>query len=171
MSFAISQFVDQNTAAERARLLIGCYRRDDVADPEVFARSIVAVLMRYPSEVVLQVTEPATGLPSKLKWLPTIAEIVEACESAMAPILRRRERERLDEERRRALAGPTQPKPTKGELAAKYPFLFRHKDAPASQRARSFRPLAEIAAEVGVTQEEIDALPNAPARCDGAWQR
>jgi hypothetical protein len=168
MSFAISQLVDQNIAAERARLLIGCYRRDDVADPEVFGRAIVAVLMRYPPEVVLRVTEPATGLPSKLKWLPTIAEIVEACNTAMEPIVRRRERERLDEERRRTLPGPTQPKPTKEELAAKYPWLFSHKDTPTGQRARGVRPLAEIAAEVGVTQEQIDALPNAPARSFGA---
>jgi hypothetical protein len=164
MSSAISQFVDQNTAAERARLLIGCYRRDDVADPEVFGRAIVAVLMRYPPEVVLQVTEPATGLPSKLKWLPTIAELVEACDTAMEPILRRRERERLAEERRRALPAPTQPKPTREELAAKYPWLFRHKDTETGQRAQGFRPLAELAAEYGVTQEQIDALPNAPAR-------
>jgi hypothetical protein len=164
MSFAASQTTDLTLATERARLLVGCYRKDDAGDPEVFARAVVAVLMRYPPDVVGQVTEPATGLPSRLKWLPSIAEIVEACDVAMAPILRRRERERLEEERRRALPGPTQPKPTKEELAAKYPWLFPNKDAPPGQRARGFRPLAEIAAEAGLTQEQIDALPNAPGR-------
>jgi hypothetical protein len=99
--------------------------------------------------------------------LPTIAEIVEACDDGMEPILRRRERERLDEERRRALPGPTQPKPTKEELAARYPWLFQRKDEATNLRARSFRPLAEIAAEYGVTQEQIDALPNAPTRKAG----
>jgi hypothetical protein len=164
MSSAISHPVDLEFAAERARLLIGCYRRDDVADPQVFGRAIVAVLMRYPEEVVVSVTEPATGLPSRLKWLPSIAEIVDACDARMEPILRRCERERLDEERRRALCAPMQPKQTKEELAAKYPGLFPKKDAPAGQRASGFRTLAEIAAEAGVTQEQIAALPNAPAR-------
>lgn len=67
-------------AAERARILVGCYRRSDANDPEIYARAAVAVLMRYPEKIVIAVTEPATGLPSKLKWLPSIAEIVEACE-------------------------------------------------------------------------------------------
>jgi hypothetical protein len=164
VSFVISQTTDLTLATERARLLVGCYRKDDAGDPEVFARAVVAVLMRYPAEVVVQVTEPATGLPSKLKWLPAIAEIVEACDASMAPILRQRERERVEEARKRALPPPpVASKPTREELAAKYPGLIG-RAAATDLRARGFRPLAELAAECGVTQEQIDALPNAPAR-------
>ena len=67
----------------RARILIGCYRKSDANDPEIYGRALVAVLMRYPENIVMAVTEPATGLPARLKWLPSIAEIVEACEDRM----------------------------------------------------------------------------------------
>ncbi len=30
--------------------------------------------------MVEYVTDPRTGLPAKLKWLPTVAEVREACE-------------------------------------------------------------------------------------------
>jgi hypothetical protein len=70
------------TAAERAAILIGCYRRDECGDPEIYTRAVIDVLTRYPEQVALRVTEPATGLPRKLKWLPSIAELVEACEVA-----------------------------------------------------------------------------------------
>jgi hypothetical protein len=156
---------DRDFAADRARLLVGCYRKTDAADPEVYARAIVAVLMRYPKPVVIAVTEPATGIPSKIKWLPSIAEIVDACDAEMAPILRQRERNRIAEERKRALPPPpTGPKPTREELAAKYPRLFGPKDTPTDRRARGFRPLAELAAASGVTQEQINALPDTPRR-------
>lgn len=60
-------------------MMIGCYRKGDAIDPEIYASAAVAVLTRYPVDVVMAVTEPATGLPSTLKWLPSIAEITEAC--------------------------------------------------------------------------------------------
>jgi hypothetical protein len=90
--------VDLALATERTLLLLGCYRRSDVGDPEIFTRAVIAVFMRYPESVVVPVTEPATGLPAKLKWLPSIAEIREACERAMEPILRQRERERIEDD-------------------------------------------------------------------------
>ena len=72
----------QSTALERMNLLMGCYRRSDANDPEIFGRAIVAVFRRFPESVVIAVTEPATGLPVKIKFLPSIAEIAEACEAA-----------------------------------------------------------------------------------------
>ena len=33
----------QSTALERMNLLMGCYRRSDANDPEIFGRAIVAV--------------------------------------------------------------------------------------------------------------------------------
>lgn len=101
-------------AAERARILVGCYRRTDANDPEIYARAVVAVLMRFPESVVIAITEPATGLPAKLKWLPSIAEIVEACEDRMpTPISRQHP----------LLAAPDMDRsdrPTLDELKAKY---------------------------------------------------
>jgi len=64
----------------RARILIGCYRRDDAADPEVYAGALVAILTGYPEEIVLTVTDPRTGIAGRSQWLPTIAEVRSACE-------------------------------------------------------------------------------------------
>jgi hypothetical protein len=80
-------------AEQRALILIGCFRKADAADPEIYARAVVAVLLRWPVDVIKAVTEPATGIPSKINWLPSIAEITTACEEAYAPIQRQRERE------------------------------------------------------------------------------
>lgn len=42
--------------------------------------SIAAVLARYPEAVVIEVTDPRTGLASQADWLPTVREVSEACE-------------------------------------------------------------------------------------------
>lgn len=67
-------------AAERAQLMFGCYRRGDANDPEIYAMAIAAVLAEYPAEVIKAVTDPRKGLPRKLKWLPSVAELAEACD-------------------------------------------------------------------------------------------
>lgn len=77
-------------AAERARLLFGCYRKGDANDPETYTAAVTALLSRYPRDVIRTVTHPATGLPTKSKFLPAVAEVYEACEALMAT---RREQE------------------------------------------------------------------------------
>jgi hypothetical protein len=72
MSSAKWHNTDLAVATDRARLLVGCYRKSDAADPEVYARAIVAVFMRYPKSVIIAVTEPATS-----------------CHTQMAPLNRR----------------------------------------------------------------------------------
>lgn len=80
---------DKETAVKRTRLLLGCYRQGDFADPDIAMRAFVAVFMRYPEKVVTAVTEPGTGIPARLKWPPSIAEVVAACDAEFAPTLRR----------------------------------------------------------------------------------
>lgn len=70
-------------AAERARLLLGCYRTGDANDPETYVAAITAILARYPEQVITEVTHPATGLPKKKGWLPTVKEVSDACEEAV----------------------------------------------------------------------------------------
>lgn len=67
------------------RILIGCFRSGDAADPEVYVTAVGAVLSRYPEDVVRQVTDPVRGLPGRSKWLPTVSEVREACEALMRP--------------------------------------------------------------------------------------
>ena len=58
-------------------MLLGCFRKSDAADPEIYTRALIALLMEYPESVVTEVTG---RLPTVCKWLPTIAEVKEACD-------------------------------------------------------------------------------------------
>jgi hypothetical protein len=98
--------VQPQAAIDRARLLVGCYRKEDWNDPDIAFRAIVSVFARYPESVVIAVTEPATGLPSRLKWPPSIAEVVEACKAEMAPMLREFDRRMVTHRQARLLAPP-----------------------------------------------------------------
>lgn len=60
--------------------MFGCYRKADANDPEVYTAAVAATLAEFSREVIEWVTDPRTGLPAKLKWLPTIAEVREVCE-------------------------------------------------------------------------------------------
>jgi hypothetical protein len=72
-------------AAGRARLLLGCYRRDDAADPDTYVAAITAVLARYPEDVICAVTHPASGLPIQKDFLPNVREVYRACEAIQSP--------------------------------------------------------------------------------------
>lgn len=86
-------------------MMFGCYRKQDANDPEIYVAAVTAVLSEYPREVIESVTDPRTGLPSRLKWLPTVAEVKEACEAVMWPI-RFKERWRSDVSRQQSEVMP-----------------------------------------------------------------
>jgi hypothetical protein len=46
--------------------------------------SLGVVLEQFPDEVIIYITHPRTGIQRRLKFPPTISEIVEACETQMA---------------------------------------------------------------------------------------
>lgn len=65
--------------------LLGCYPNGKPGDPQVYVAAVTAVLARYPNEIVRQITDPVQGVPSHCKFLPTVAELTEALNKAMAP--------------------------------------------------------------------------------------
>jgi hypothetical protein len=74
-------------AGKRARLMFGCYRRSDAADPDTYCAAVTMVLSRYSAEVVTAI--PYSGLPSRKTeggWsgLPDVADVKEACEAEAA---------------------------------------------------------------------------------------
>lgn len=73
-------------AKKGAARLLGCYRVGDAHDPETYISAVVSVLARFPTEIIDRVTEPSTGLASKVKWLPTVAEVREACDAEATEI-------------------------------------------------------------------------------------
>jgi hypothetical protein len=108
--------------SQATRTLLGQYRKDDAADPEVFAASCTALFSDYPKDVVAYATDPRTGLVTVHAWLPNIAEVRKFCEDLMQP-RRQAAYDRASAERRRntpALAPPRETRLTLEELKAKH---------------------------------------------------
>lgn len=76
---------DRAEVGNGVKRLLGCYPAGKPADPQVYVAAVTAVLAQYPNEVVRQVTDPINGLPASCKFLPSIAELTEACSKLMAP--------------------------------------------------------------------------------------
>jgi hypothetical protein len=109
-------------AAERARLLLGCYRTGEANDPETYVAAVTAVLAKFHEDVVTEVTHPATGLPRMKSWLPTVKEVFDACVKAAEPMLEREREARIIAETlaAREVEPDKTSRPTREELQAKY---------------------------------------------------
>ena len=125
--------------AERAKLLLGCYRRNVAADPDVYVAAITLVLTDFPKAVVEYATDPRTGIAARDEFKafpPNAGEVKEFCSEEV--------------ERIRKAAKPA-PKFRKFEYVApeRYPgcyaIQFVHADAPqyASIRAWASGPEAD----------------------------
>lgn len=79
-------------------------------DPERFITTIAAVLSAYPPHCIDQVADPCRGIQTRSKFVPTAAEIREACEEAMAPLRREQERERVLAAQQRRMEEDTRPR-------------------------------------------------------------
>ena len=90
----LSSRCSPEVAARRASILFAQFRRDDAINPEAFVASTVSILCEYPEQVAYAVTAPG-GLPSQLKFVPSISEIRAACEAAVEPIRARMRRDEL----------------------------------------------------------------------------
>ena len=107
-------------AAERAALLFGCFRTGEANDPGTFVAAITAILARYPEQVITAVTHP-TNLPSKKDWLPTVKEVVDACNEAMEPIIQHQARLKRIKEQMEARAREDRgEKPTLAQLKERF---------------------------------------------------
>lgn len=150
-------------------LLAGCYRRDEVGNPEIYAMAVESVLSEFSNAVVEYVTDPRTGLPSRLVWLPSVAEVRKACDEAhewiTAPAERQRriaaqlaERKRLDiEDGKRRRKGKTYDQLAK-ECAADGIFIGPY------ARFRDALTPKQVQDKLGISQEQWDAIPNAKPR-------
>jgi hypothetical protein len=61
--------------------------------------SLGAVLEQFPDEVITYVTDPRTGIQRRMKWPPTISEVIEACEQHQDYLTRLRTRRPVIAER------------------------------------------------------------------------
>jgi hypothetical protein len=70
-------------ALDRAKLLLGCYRRTDANDPETYIAAIAAVLSLYDAALIRDATDPRTGIQTSAKhaaWPPNVGELKAFCD-------------------------------------------------------------------------------------------
>jgi hypothetical protein len=143
LSTHLSAKTDVETAVQRAQILLGCYRKDDAADPETYAGAVAAVLAEYSPDIVQRVTDPRSGLPSRLQWLPSVKEVRDACEELDARHRSAIERQKRESEQlaaRKAEAEHRERRPTLDELKAKHgPNWGLQSDTKAEDIARAER--------------------------------
>ncbi len=153
-----------------ALMLLGCYRTGDANDPEVYVAAVVAVLSDYSLDVVDAVTNARNGIPSKLKWLPTVAEIKTACEDIAGPRRRFAEweaRSRAQIEERQRLAAP--PGNTEHErITDGFKQLRTYLRPDEANKENQFTP-KKVKAKFGLTDAQWDAIPDAPP--DSSWRK
>jgi hypothetical protein len=156
-ALTISTPIDARDATRAAIRLFGCFRAQEANDPERFVATAAAVLARYPRTIVDRVCSP-TGLPASSKWLPSIAEVGEACEALMAPVYAERKRENdrahtarvLGDASKAATGSPEHQRVVAGfaSLRAKYDLDAAGDPDPAKLDARTARtPEARAIAE------------------------
>lgn len=118
---------------------------------------IAAVLTCYPVEIMKEVSDPRWGIATKIKWLPTLYDVKEACEAAMQPVYRREREAAHAAERRQLLSAPTAPRPTLTELQAKYGENWGlHSEATGKTKWQP-KSLDQLLKEAGVSKEEFEA--------------
>jgi hypothetical protein len=91
-------------AAEAATILVGFFRRADCENVDAFMRAAELTFCEYPRSVVDRVCHPVHGLPAKLKWFPSVAEIRAACDYEDGPRRREMERQQRFHQTQRLLA-------------------------------------------------------------------
>jgi hypothetical protein len=142
----------------RTEIMLSCYRKDEAHNPEIYNSAVSAILADgYPQDIVDYVTDPRTGLPSRNKFLPTVAEVREACEMLMEP---RRQHE--DKLKRRAeqldardewLKPPTGPRKTAAEILKGFEeaaFVF------GSQKKRITVSRDKFVRRYGISERDFD---------------
>jgi hypothetical protein len=109
--------------------------------------ALAVVLERYPEGVVNHVTDPRTGIAGESKWLPTIADVRHACETAMKPIRDEEARaaRRVESEATLQTADNDRSKrKTFAELAAMYPDIIGTKERRPATEGEKAKILADL---------------------------
>jgi hypothetical protein len=132
---------------QRARLLLACYRRGEAEDPETYVAAVAALLDGYPEDVRAFVADPRTGIAGKVKFLPTLSEVRDACEAAMEP-RRQAERRGAEFERRQKILDER----------------WQWQADQAAAREQDVRRLEECAAELRSRGDPQRRVPNTMTR-------
>jgi hypothetical protein len=92
---------EENWLISRIEMILAGYRKVDYHNLQMFMAQAIVNLMKFPREIIEYVSAPETGIQTRSKWPPSLAEILEACVaeqthrekiarySAMGPIAKR----------------------------------------------------------------------------------
>lgn len=150
-------------ATYHARLIFGCYRADQFSDPEIFVTATATVLAGYPKEVGAQLSNPATGIASKFKWPPAIAEIREACEQMVAPTQRAQARQAaIAKQLQERDEWESAPRPK--QSYEEFKIEMAERGMPIDHASRTFETVAAVKARFGISDEQWDAMKDLPKR-------
>ena len=73
----------EQIATRQAKLLLGCYRRSEAVDPDVYIYAIACVLAGYAESVIYESTHPRTGIQASEKFRgfpPNSGEVKDFCD-------------------------------------------------------------------------------------------
>ena len=70
---------DKSWVLSRIEMILAGYRKADYHSPEAFMMQVAMNLMTFPKDIVEYVSAPTTGIQTRSKWPPNMAEIIEAC--------------------------------------------------------------------------------------------
>src|SRR5262245_40107760 len=73
------------TLSAAADRLLSFYPQAQPPDPRTYLAGLVTIFQKYSIRAVAAAIDPARGLPSKLKFLPTLAEVNSFCEEFDRP--------------------------------------------------------------------------------------
>jgi hypothetical protein len=125
--------------------------------------AVVRVFMAYSVEIAHAVADPLNGLPSRLKWPPTIAEIREACDARVRPAVAYvdewEQRSRLQLEERLRLEHFKGPKETLEETKAD----MIQRGFKWGGKVEITETADQVCHKFGITTEQWDAIPDLPA--------
>lgn len=102
------------------RILFSSYRRDQYDDPESYMASLGMVFEGYSDEVICYVTSPRTGVQRKVKFPPTISEVVEACDDHTAYLANMERFKNWGNGNANLLEPPRENRPTLAQMKEKY---------------------------------------------------
>lgn len=66
---------DAAMAEQAVRRLLGCYPERNIVDARAYTANLITVFMAYPAAMVVRCVDPVHGLPSVLKFFPSVADV------------------------------------------------------------------------------------------------
>jgi hypothetical protein len=80
---------------QQAKLIAGCYRRDEAHDPEIFAAALAVLIAEYPENIISQASDPRCGIVTEFpNGLPNIGQIKTFLDNKAESLRQQTERQR-----------------------------------------------------------------------------